>query len=109
MERKHILGVIAFSLFFLGVSVHRTQRAIQKDGVDILLYDQLSTVRSSIRFKDRLTGLCEEKGYRIEYRNSTEVTVNFLKQSPKARVLILRMHSGVFEEKVWLFSGERYS
>lgn len=108
MEKRHFLGITVVLIVFLGVSVYRTQKTIKKDP-NVVLYDQLSTVPSPVGFTEGLTGLCEENEYVLEYRNVSQITVNMLKHSPKTRILIMRMHSGVFEDNVWVFTGEEYS
>ncbi len=109
MERRRFLGIAAVLIILLGISVYRTQNAIKKDFTNIVLYDQLSTVQSTVEFREGLAELCIKNEYVLDYRNASEVTVNLLKRTPQTRVLIMRMHSGVFEEQVWLFSGEEYS
>ena len=109
MERRHVLGIVAVLVVFLGLSVYKTQMKLHRDSSGIMLYDQLSTVQSQIGFRDALTGLCEGKTSEFVYRNASQVTVNLLKHPPRKRVLVMRMHSGVFENNVWVFTGEGYS
>ena len=96
-------------MLFRSISVYWTQESLHRDTLDIVLYDQLSTVYSPIEFKDRILDQTIGLGDELVYYNTSEVTVSLLKHPPEARLVILRMHSGVFDEGIWLFSGEQYT
>ena len=109
MDKRQVFGIGVVLFVLLGLSVYRTQKELEQEGKEIVLYDQLSTVQSSVGFREGLDGLAAEHNFEINYRNATEVTVSLLKRTPKTRLLVLRMHSGGFDDSVWLFSGETYS
>lgn len=93
----------------MGWSVYRTQRLLELDDLDVVVFDQLSSVNSGTDFREALEDSTNRYGWKMEYHDASDVTVQRLGRTPVSDILILRMHSGVFEDKLWVFSGEAYS
>jgi hypothetical protein len=57
-----------------------------------------------------LTERLEEADFQVDVFQGTEVTVNFLKSMPNGyQLIILRMHSALHEDQLYLFTAEPYS
>ena len=75
----------------------------------VVIYDPLTSNGEEPGFTEACVKLFESAGYTVETFMGQEVTVDLLKRVPRdCDALILRVHSGVFEDTVWLFTGERY-
>lgn len=75
----------------------------------VAIHDPLTSDGEEPGFAEACIELFESAGYSVETFMGREVTVDLLKRVPKdCDALILRVHSGVFEDTVWLFTGERY-
>ncbi len=109
MDRKHSIAIIVISVTLLGYSVFQTQRVLVKPHQKVILFDQLSSIETASNFPEEIGKRTESMGCKFEYYNESSATLERLGRPPFGRIVILRVHSGVFEEDVWLFSGENYS
>jgi len=99
--------VTAFLL--LAASVWNTQKTLDRSTLKVIIYDQLIDVPSAMDFKDEALSICGERG-KLDYLAGDEVDVNTLKLGPGSSALaVFRVHSGVFDNRAWLFTGEGYS
>ena len=61
-------------------------------------------------FTSSCTRRFQSVGYGVDVMAGPSVSVDFLKTLKRDyRVIIFRVHSGVFEDSVWFFTGEEYS
>ena len=81
----------------------------QKPGrVSVTIIDPLSP-DSEAEFTSSCVELFGSTGYDVEVIRGSEVSVDRLKSIPSGcSALVMRVHSGVFEDSVWFFTGERY-
>ena len=77
--------------------------------LNVIIYDQLIDVPSAMDFNDEALAICEGRT-KMDYLSREEVDVDTLKLGPKSSALaVFRVHSGVFDNRTWLFTGEGYS
>jgi len=60
-------------------------------------------------FTTRCRTIFEPAGYTVETYTGTEVTVERIKSLKDYPLVVLRMHSSVFDDGVWFYTGEPYS
>ncbi len=60
-------------------------------------------------FATRCRAILEPAGYTVETYTGTEVTVERIKNLKDYPIVVLRMHSSVFNDGVWFYTGEPYS
>ncbi len=100
---------MASSILLLGVSVWDTQRTQDRATQRVIIYDQLIDVPSYVDFEAKMRAIFED-GISVEYLSGEEVDVGTFRHGPGASALVvLRVHSGVFDNETWLFTGEEYS
>lgn len=109
MKRWLLTTIIVLSIILLGYSTYRTQNRYAEGGRMVVVYDQLSSVMSTIDFREEMSEIAFKMGYSSRYYGGGNVSVGLLKDTPRASIVVLRMHSGVFENQVWVFTGEEYS
>ena len=81
---------------------------VQEKGGPVVIVDPLSS-DSEGEFSAACAKLFLSAGYEVEVIGGEAVSVDRLKVVPSnCPVLVMRVHSGVFEESVWVFTGERY-
>jgi len=74
-----------------------------------LIYDPLYETQTEANFTDVLEELLARQGFRVEVYRGEEATVERLqKLSGGYSLMVFRVHSGVFEDEVWLFTGEEF-
>jgi len=100
---------VVLSIFLLGASVWFTQKTIERTTLRVIVYDQLIDVPSEMDFIDEALAICEGR-FKMDYLAGEEVDVDTLKLGPGSSALaVFRVHSGVFDNRTWLFTGEGYS
>ena len=100
---------MVLSIFLLGASVWFTQKTIERTTLRVIVYDQLIDVPSEMDFNDEALDICEGR-LKMDYLAGAEVDVDTLKLGPGSSALaVFRVHSGVFDKRSWLFTGEEYS
>jgi hypothetical protein len=109
-KNRHIktLAIIVISITLLGISVWNTQRKISSSTSKACIINPLSEATYSLNFTQEATSLLHDKGYKVDIYTDEEVTVQQLKNIKKYDLILLRVHSGVFEDTVWFFTGEEY-
>ena len=86
-----------------------TQKTIERTTLRVIVYDQLIDVPSEMDFIDEALAICEGR-LMMDYLAGEEVDVDTLKLGPGSSALaVFRVHSGVFDNRTWLFTGEGYS
>ena len=86
-----------------------TQKTIERTTLRVIVYDQLIDVPSEMDFIDEALAICEGR-LMMDYLAGEEVDVDTLKLGPGSSALaVFRVHSGVFDNRAWLFTGEGYS
>jgi len=74
------------------------------------LIDALYSTLPDDEFTDSLKETLETAGFEVDVFQGTEVTVDFLKNVPSGYdLIVLRMHSALHYDDLYLFTGEPYS
>ncbi|MBE0633310.1 hypothetical protein IH574_01960, partial [Candidatus Bathyarchaeota archaeon] len=98
------LAVIALVLL-LAFSVYQKQRSL--GGKEAVIVDQLSGENTG--FVERCSGLLEPRGYSVRVFKGENVTIGLFQGLDwRVALVVLRMHSGVFDDRTWLFTHEKY-
>ena len=110
LKRNHFIAIsAAISILLLGISVWFTQETVDRTIKKVKIYDQLTDVPSDVDFKDEARAIFEGC-IEIEYLSGSAVDVKTMRRGPGSSVLaVFRVHSGVFDNRTWLFTGEGYS
>ena len=107
-SKRFYLYLTAFVLIVITVDTYqKTVQVTQRKG-QIAIIDPLSR-SDETGFTEQCRSLFLSEGYEVDITKGAEVTVDKLKQIPKDyETLILRVHSGLFDDSVWFFTSERY-
>ncbi len=101
-----ILIVLAL-ISLLALSVYFKHRDLPSRNAVIV--DQLYGENPSFGFTERCRDLLEENGYSVRVFKGERVTLSLFYESIWGTdIVILRMHSGVFDNRTWLFTHEEY-
>jgi len=74
-----------------------------------LIYDPLYGTQTEANFTDSLEETLTGRGFSVEVYRGEEATVNRLQTlNGDYNLMVFRVHSGVFEDEVWLFTGEEF-
>jgi hypothetical protein len=74
-----------------------------------LIYDPLYETQTAVDFTDTLEEMLTGRGFNVEAYRCEEATIERLKKlSEDYSLMVFRVHSGVFEDEVWLFTGEEF-
>lgn len=105
------LGVVIVILLLAvsAASVLVRQPRLDDGAKKALIYDSLYDTQIPVNFTDTLEALLTGGGFRVEVYRGEEATVKQL-QALKGGygLMVFRVHSGVFEDEVWLFTGEEF-
>jgi hypothetical protein len=102
--------LLAFTLFLVilsAASAYLKQRELREAQPRAIILDALN-VTGDQDFTGRCTLLLESHGYRVDAYQGPQVTVDRFRGMRGYKVVLLRVHSGVFEGGAWLFTGEEY-
>jgi len=106
-EKKVKIGVIFTLILLLGLSVYIKQRSLP--GKSAVIVDQLYGENPSFGFVERAHSILNEKGYNVRIFQGEDVTLDLFYDTVwDMEIIILRMHSGVFDNRTWLFTHEEY-
>ena len=98
-----------YLILFLGIIVvidTANKQSEQRSG-DIIIIDPLEGEENG--FTDQCKKLYEKAGFQVDTITGKNVTVNVMKTLPSGyNTIILRVHSGLFENQVWFFTAEPY-
>ena len=115
MKQIKASSTIYYAIFiaFIGLLILADSSRIRERGGDhnlrVAIFDPLAERGGGQGFTDSCADLFESTGCDVVIYSGSEVTVSLLKRVPRGLdVLILRVHSGVFEDTVWLFTAEEY-
>lgn len=105
------LGVV-MAVLLLAVSAASVIVRQPRDDGDTekaLIYDSLYDTQTVVNFTDTLEEMLNGRGFSVEVYRGEEATVKRL-QALKGSysLMVFRVHSGVFEDEVWLFTGEEF-
>jgi len=105
------LGVVIVVLLLAvsAASVLVRQPRLDDGAKKALIYDPLYETQTAVSFTDTLEELLTGEGFSVEVYRGEEATVKQL-QALKGgySLMVFRVHSGVFEDDVWLFTGEEF-
>lgn len=102
--------IIAFALFLVtlsAASAYLKQRELEGAPPRAVILDALN-MTGGHDFTTRCTQLLEGQGYVVNVFQGSQVTVDRFRRLGGYSVVVLRVHSGVFEGGAWLFTGEEY-
>ena len=105
-HRSLLIALFAVIGLLIVVDSMGRGRETQRESVTII--DPLAT-DSEAEFTSDCTEMFLSAGYDVEVIGGSMASVDRLKSIPSScSVLVMRVHSGVFEDSVWIFTGERY-
>ena len=85
------------------------QKTQDRAAQGVIVYDQLIDVPSFMDFEEEVLAIFKGR-IDVDYLSGAEVDVGMLKHGPGSSDLaVFRVHSGVFDNRTWLFTGEGYS
>jgi hypothetical protein len=100
--------IALFAVIGLLIVADSLGREQKPERVSVTIMDPLSS-DSEDEFTTSSVELLRSAGYDVEVIGGSEVSVDRLKAIPSGcSALVMRVHSGVFEDSVWFFTGERY-
>lgn len=103
-----ILAIAMFTAVIFVMSNHPQEEA-QRPQPTALIYDPLIDNPASTGFTEACSRLLVTAGFRVEVVSGRPVTVESIRSPRPASLVIYRVHSSVFEDGVWFFTGEPYS
>lgn len=99
--------IVFVTILLLGLSVYFKQHSLP--GKSAVIVDQLFEENTDFGFVERACGLLNENGYDVVVFRGEEVTLGlFYDTDWDMDIIVLRMHSGVFDNRTWLFTHEEY-
>ena len=102
------LILVTVALLLLGLSVWRTQQRLTATSPRAVIIDPLHDITTDLNFTREAIDLLLTHGYRVDTVIGDDVTVEALKQISGYDLVVLRVHSGVFDEGVWFFTCEEF-
>lgn len=74
-----------------------------------VIYDPLHATQTRVNFTGRLESLLVGEGFAVDVYEGEEADVDRIRGlSARYSLVVFRVHSGVFEDDVWLFTGEEF-
>ncbi|MGD9131088.1 MAG: hypothetical protein PVH73_05890 [Candidatus Bathyarchaeota archaeon] len=112
-----IISIIVLVSYYLATSFVGSDSSTNENGensgdssLKAALIDALYVTLPNDEFTRSLTETLQEAGFEVDVFQGTEVTVDFLKTVPNGyKLVILRMHSALHEDQLYLFTAEPYS
>ena len=111
-----ILSVVILLSYYLSTIFGGSGSSTNENGENFdnslkaALIDALYATLPNDKFTNSLTETLQEAGFEVDVFQGTEVTVDFLKTVPNGyRLVILRMHSALLADQLYLFTAEPYS
>ena len=105
--RENKVIVVLLAVLLLALSVYRTQNSL--GGKSAVIIDQLYGDNLDFGFSEKAIGLLRSNGYDVGLYQGEDVTIDLVYGIDwSAHVIVLRMHSGVFDNRTWLFTHEEY-
>ena len=107
--RHHLAPLIVVVGLLIAADSTIRRRKGGEGGADVVIIDPLAPLDLEGGFTARCVSLFESAGFSTEVYMGSEVTVDRLKAlSRGCAAIVFRVHSGVFQDRVWFFTGERY-
>ena len=108
--KRHIkpLILVTVAVLLLGLSVWRTQQRLNAAQPRAIIIDPLHNVTTDLNFTEEANELLLSNDYKVDTLIGDDVTVEALKQISGYELVVLRVHSGVFDEGVWFFTCEEF-
>lgn len=104
---RYVAALTLFLLAVSGVSAYLKGRELGSKPPRAAILDALPQFGVS-GFTDECSNVLRSHGYEVDVYRGPEVTVDRLRSLGGYRVVVMRLHSGVFEGGVWLFTGEEF-
>jgi len=102
------LLIALFAVIGLLIVADSLCREQAQERVSVTIIDPLS-LDSEADFTSSCVELFSSSGYAVDVIVGSEVSVERLKSIHSGcSALVMRVHSGLFEDSVWFFTGERY-
>lgn len=99
---RHLRKLVLVFFVFLVLEVVPPDRPV---GIKVLVINLIS---QDPAFIPSVVEVLDETGYSVTHVIGNDVTVERLNGLDDADVLILRVHSNIKDDAVWVFTGERY-
>ncbi len=108
MKQNQTKAIVAIALILLlALSVYRTQQGL--GGRSAVIIDQLYGDNLDYGFSMKTRALLMSNGYDVRLYQGEDVTLDlFYGVDWSVDIVVLRMHSGVFDNRTWLFTHEEY-
>lgn len=101
------MAVLLFAVSAASVLVR--QPRLDGGAEKALIYDALYKTQTAVNFTNALEETLIGRGFRVEAYRGEEATVKQLQTlGGDYSLMVFRVHSGVFDEEVWLFTGEEF-
>jgi hypothetical protein len=112
-----VISVIVLVSYYLATSLLGSNSSTNENGenpddrsLKAALVDALYATLPNDEFTKTLTESLQEAGFEVDVFQGTEVTVDFLRTMPNGyNLTILRMHSALHDDQLYLFTAEPYS
>lgn len=112
-----VISVIFLVSYYLATSFAVSNSSTNGNGensgdasLKAALIDALYATLPNDEFTRSLTETLQEAGFEVDVFQGSEVTVDFLKIVPNGyKLVILRMHSALHDDQLYIFTGEPYS
>jgi hypothetical protein len=99
------VAVCALAVILLVISTPTTHPLDRS----VIILDTLPNTASEEGFAARCRAILEPAGYAVETYTGENVTVERIKNLNASPIIIFRVHSSVFDDGVWFYTGEPYS
>lgn len=102
-------AIMVLLLIISAASALMRRPRLEGEAMRAMVYDPLYGTQTAVNFTDTLETLLTVEGFTVDVYRGGEATVKQL-QALKGgySLMVFRVHSGVFEDEVWLFSGEEF-
>ena len=105
---RYLLAFVLLLAALSGASAYLKNRELSAKPPRAVILDALNKT-SGPGFTVGCASLLQSHGYAVDIHKGADVTVEAVKGLRGYRIIVLRVHSGVFEGGAWLFTGEEYS
>lgn len=102
-------AIMVLLLIISAASALMRRPRLEGEAMRAVIYDPLYGTQTAVNFTDTLETLLTVEGFTVDVYRGEEATVKQL-QALKGgyNLMVFRVHSGVFEDEVWLFTGEEF-
>lgn len=102
-----VTTIILILFTFIAVSTYIRQSQLTANKGKAVIYDPLSTQTDT--FTQQCSETLTRAGYKVHTLKGENATVEAIAGLNGYGLIVFRAHSGVFEDEVWIFTGEEFS